>query len=106
MTASGRPAPTAPVCRACGSADLVLRGKKNGEFIRTEFSFHRCRACELLFVEPFSGFEIYNDAYYRGDKFIYEAQEEGIELSRSSGVVLPASLGSRAARKGAKAGVR
>ena len=78
MTASGRPAPTAPVCRACGSADLVLRGKKNGEFIRTEFSFHRCRACELLFVEPFSGFEIYNDAYYRGagpDPFVdYETE--------------------------------
>jgi GntR family transcriptional regulator len=47
-----------------------------------------------------------HDAYYRGDKFIYEAEEEGIELSRSSGVVLPASLSSRAVRKGAKAGVR
>ena len=72
------PRPTAPVCRACGSADLVLRGKKFGEFIRTEFSFHQCRACELLFVEPFSGFEIYNDAYYRGagpDPFVdYETE--------------------------------
>ena len=72
------PRPTAPVCRACGSANLVLRGKKSGEFIRTEFSFHLCRACELLFVEPFSGFEIYNDAYYRGagpDPFVdYETE--------------------------------
>lgn len=78
MTASARPAPTAPVCRACGSPDLVLRGKKSGEFIRTEFAFHRCRACELLFVEPFSGFAIYNDAYYRGagpDPFVdYETE--------------------------------
>ena len=55
-----------PTCRACGSTQLTLRGKKTGEFIREEFSFHACRNCELLFVEPFSGFEIYNDAYYRG----------------------------------------
>jgi SAM-dependent methyltransferase len=52
--------------------------QKSGEFIRTEFAFHRCRACELLFVEPFSGFEIYNDAYYRGagpDPFVdYETE--------------------------------
>ncbi len=68
----------APRCRACGSPDLVLRGKKSGEFIREEYSFHTCRACELLFVEPFSGFEIYNDAYYRGagpDPFVdYETE--------------------------------
>lgn len=74
-TASGRPA---PVCRACGSSRLALRGKKSGEFIREEFSFHACRDCELLFVEPFSGFEIYNDAYYRGagpDPFVdYETE--------------------------------
>ena len=78
MTASAPPAPPAPGCRACGSTDLVLRGKKSGEFIRREFAFHRCRACELLFVEPFSGFEIYNDAYYRGagpDPFVdYETE--------------------------------
>lgn len=69
---------TAPRCRACGSLNLTLRGKKPGEFIREEFSFHACRDCELLFVEPFSGFEIYNDAYYRGagpDPFVdYETE--------------------------------
>ena len=67
-----------PTCRACGSTQLTLRGKKTGEFIREEFSFHTCRNCELLFVEPFSGFEIYNDAYYRGqgpDPFVdYETE--------------------------------
>ena len=56
-----------PVCRCCGSARVVLRGRKPGRFIRREFSFHACEDCELLFVEPFSGFEIYNDAYYRGE---------------------------------------
>ena len=67
-----------PTCRACGSTQLTLRGKKLGEFIREEFAFHTCRDCELLFVEPFSGFEIYNDAYYRGqgpDPFVDYATE-------------------------------
>ena len=53
-------------CRACGSPDLDHRGTKAGTFLRRDFDFHRCRACELMFVEPFSGFAIYDDAYYRG----------------------------------------
>lgn len=53
-------------CRACGSSNVTLRGRKHGEFIKSEFEFHQCRDCGLMFVEPFSGFEIYNDAYYRG----------------------------------------
>ena len=57
---------SAPVCRCCGSSRIALRGRKRGEFIRSEFSFYACEDCELLFVEPFSGFAIYNDAYYRG----------------------------------------
>lgn len=57
----------APRCRACGSGDVAPRGRKRGEFISRDFDFHSCRACGLLFVEPFSGFEIYNDAYYRGE---------------------------------------
>lgn len=55
-----------PVCRCCGSPDVTLRGKKPGEFLRREFEFHLCRACGFMMVEPFSGFEIYDDAYYRG----------------------------------------
>ena len=58
---------TAPGCRACGSKRVVSRGRKRGGFLRHEFEFYSCQDCELLFVEPFSGFEIYNDAYYRGD---------------------------------------
>ena len=65
-------------CRICGSPDLALRGRKRGEFIHREYEFYQCRQCELLFVEPFSGFEIYNDAYYRGagpDPFVdYETE--------------------------------
>lgn len=57
---------SAHACRACGSAHVTLRGRKHGGFLRREFEFHQCRDCGLMFVEPFSGFEIYNDAYYRG----------------------------------------
>ncbi len=67
-----------PACRACGSAHTTLVGTKSGEFIRREFEFHRCCDCEFLFVEPFSGFAIYDDAYYRGagpDPFVdYETE--------------------------------
>jgi SAM-dependent methyltransferase len=56
-----------PVCRACGSPHTTLLGRKQGEFIRQEFAFHSCADCRLLFVEPFSGFAIYDDAYYRGE---------------------------------------
>ena len=69
---------SAPLCRACGSARVEFRGHKPGRFITREFEFYACRDCELLFVEPFIGFEIYNDAYYRGhgpDPFVdYETE--------------------------------
>lgn len=55
-----------PICRACGSRNVTLRGRKPGEFLRREFEFYGCADCGFTFVEPFSGFEIYNDAYYRG----------------------------------------
>lgn len=57
---------SAPICRVCSSRGVALRGRKAGEFIRREFEFHHCSDCGFMFVEPFSGFEIYNDAYYRG----------------------------------------
>jgi|GEM_PF-539493 len=75
---TSRPPATAPRCHACASPHTTLRGKKSGEFLRREFEFHQCRDCEFMFVEPFSGFEIYNDAYYRGagpDPFVdYETE--------------------------------
>ena len=57
---------SAPACRVCGSSHVALRGKKRGAFLPREFSFFQCEDCGFLFVEPFSGYEIYNDAYYRG----------------------------------------
>lgn len=33
-----------------------------------------------------------HDSYYRGDKFIYEVEEEGVELGSSTSLVLPASI--------------
>lgn len=55
-----------PVCRACGSPATRTRGEKNGTYLRRTFTFHDCDDCGLLFVEPFSGFGVYDDAYYRG----------------------------------------
>ncbi len=83
---------SAPSCRACGSANVFLRGRKQGEFIRREFEFHQCRDCGLMFVEPFSGFEIYNDEYYRGhgpDPYVdyeteyrdWRASDRGLEFT-------------------------
>jgi 2-polyprenyl-3-methyl-5-hydroxy-6-metoxy-1,4-benzoquinol methylase len=56
----------APACRACGAGPVALRGRKTGAFLRREFEFHACAACGFLHVAPFSGFAIYDDAYYRG----------------------------------------
>lgn len=68
----------APACRACGSLRTRLRGTRRGRTRREEFSFHDCADCGLLFVEPFAGFELYDDAYYRGqgpDPFVdYETE--------------------------------
>lgn len=58
---------SAPVCRICGAGDLAEHGRKRGDFIRDEFTFHRCGACGFQWVEPFSGFAIYDDRYYRGE---------------------------------------
>lgn len=55
-----------PSCRACGAGPITLRGRKQGTFLRREFDFHACAACGFMQVEPFSGFAIYDDAYYRG----------------------------------------
>lgn len=57
---------SAPVCRACDSSRVALRGRKRGEFLQREFDFFQCADCGFMFVEPFSGFAIYDDAYYRG----------------------------------------
>lgn len=56
-----------PACRACGSTAVTLRGTKRGGFIKRDFSFHRCADCGFQHVEPFSGFAIYDDRYYRGE---------------------------------------
>jgi 2-polyprenyl-3-methyl-5-hydroxy-6-metoxy-1,4-benzoquinol methylase len=67
-----------PTCRCCGSSNVTLRGRKRGRFIQREFDFNVCDDCGFMAVEPFSGFEIYNDAYYRGagpDPYVdYEAE--------------------------------
>lgn len=36
-----------------------------------------------------------SDSYYRADKFIYEVEEEGIDLGHTSGLALPATIPSK-----------
>jgi SAM-dependent methyltransferase len=65
-------------CRCCDSREIAWLGRKRGGFIAREFDFYRCSDCGWRFVEPFSGFEIYNDAYYRGqgpDPYVNYAAE-------------------------------
>ena len=55
-----------PICRCCGAPAVHARGQKRGTFIQRDFDYFACDACGYLFVEPFAGYEIYNDDYYRG----------------------------------------
>ncbi len=69
----------APVaCRCCGSRRLTLRGTKRSRFLGADFDFWHCPACDYMFVEPFAGYEVYDDAYYRSlgpDPYVdYEAE--------------------------------
>jgi 2-polyprenyl-3-methyl-5-hydroxy-6-metoxy-1,4-benzoquinol methylase len=61
-----RPAAAPPVCRCCGSAAVRSRGSKRGTFIIQDFAYLSCATCGYLFVNPFAGYEIYDDDYYRG----------------------------------------
>lgn len=58
-------APT-PACRCCDSPRTTRFGRKRGQFIPRDFDFYDCSDCGIRFVAPFSGYTIYDDAYYRG----------------------------------------
>ena len=73
-----RPVAAPPVCRCCGSAAVRARGSKRGTVIPQEFAYLSCATCGYLFVDPFAGYEIYNDDYYRGrgpDPYVDYASE-------------------------------
>jgi len=53
-------------CRCCGSKRVTPRGSKHSQFLGRDFHFWHCPACDFMFVEPFSGYAIYNEDYYRG----------------------------------------
>jgi SAM-dependent methyltransferase len=65
-TEGGGPTGAGLACRCCGSARTTFRGTRHSRFLKRDFQFWRCAACHYLFVEPFSGYAIYDDAYYRG----------------------------------------
>lgn len=45
---------------------MTLRGTKRGAFLGRDFDFWHCRDCDFLFVEPFPGYGVYDEAYYEG----------------------------------------
>ena len=55
-----------PACRGCGGPFTRYRGSKHSRFLGRDFSFWRCQACDLTFVDPFPGYGAYDDAYYLG----------------------------------------
>ncbi len=56
-----------PGCRVCRSLSIERWGTKRGKkFVDREFTFWRCRDCDVRFVEPVTGPEIYDEAYYKG----------------------------------------
>ena len=61
--ASGGP-PVA--CRLCGSGNVKRVGSKRGNFLKREFEFWLCPACDYMFVEPFPGYAVYDQDYYEG----------------------------------------
>jgi len=66
MTIEPEKGRAAVACRCCGSSRVTLRGSKRGEFLRRDFDFWHCLACDYLFVDPFPGYGVYDEAYYRG----------------------------------------
>jgi 2-polyprenyl-3-methyl-5-hydroxy-6-metoxy-1,4-benzoquinol methylase len=53
-------------------------GGKWSRLLQREFHYHRCAVCAYLWVEPFPGYEIYNEAYYQGrgpDPYVDYASE-------------------------------
>jgi SAM-dependent methyltransferase len=54
------------VCRLCGSGSVTHVGRKHGVFLARDFDFWHCPACDYMFVEPFPGYGVYDEAYYEG----------------------------------------
>ncbi|MEI6107589.1 MAG: class I SAM-dependent methyltransferase [Opitutae bacterium] len=73
------PEPTAPsACPCCASPQPEHRGQKWSVLLRREFHYYRCPVCAYLWVEPFPGYEIYNEDYYQGrgpDPYVDYASE-------------------------------
>jgi SAM-dependent methyltransferase len=67
MTTESAARDKAPVaCRLCGSLSVTRVGSKRGAFLKREFDFWHCPACDYMFVEPFPGYAVYDQAYYEG----------------------------------------
>lgn len=74
MGASNQPLP----CGCCAGESWALWGRKDGKFVRREFTYWQCERCGKVRVDPVVGPEIYDDAYYAGqgaDPYVNYAAE-------------------------------
>jgi len=53
-------------CRSCGSLSTSLIGSKKSQYSKYVFDYILCDKCTYLFVNPFYGYSVYNDEYYKG----------------------------------------
>ena len=78
VATSGSAPRNIPSCRSCNGGNAVWRGSKFGKHMRRSFDYWHCPECDYLFVDPFPGYEIYDEAYYQGrsaDPYVdYEAE--------------------------------
>ena len=65
-TEAADPGTRPAACRCCGSDRITFRGAKRGDFLGRDFYYWHCSSCDFLFVDPFPGYGIYDEAYYQG----------------------------------------
>jgi hypothetical protein len=60
-------------CPACKAKDISFYISKYDEFLKQEFNLFKCKACELIFVNPrvheSHMSELYSDSYFHGNNW-------------------------------------
>ena len=60
------PLPVVSSCPCCAAPGPEHRGSKWSRLLQREFHYYQCPVCTYLWIEPFPGYEIYNEDYYQG----------------------------------------
>lgn len=65
-------------CHVCHASEIHTVGQKPGHRTAQAFTYQRCAHCAFMWVTPFPGYDIYDDAYYAGqgpDPYVDYARE-------------------------------